>query len=287
MKRVSFAVDGETVRGVLHEPPGMRRSPVPLVILAHGMNSSRKEWFEFPERLAQGGYAVFAFDFRGHGESDGERGVQSSARAREDLEAAIGALAAEYNVDTKKLAIIGHSLGAGLALAAAPHLPITCLIAMAPPHLLRQEMASAEYVGYNAMRAVNLLVRPFSKMGIRVPYKVEYKRLYADPKALHRAEANPFLDKWVPVKNYKALVSELDGVKSARRVKVPTLVLVAEYDVVIGKYNSRRVYEALAGPKRFVEVPRSGHSMAGDGRAEFVATQCLEFLDAHLKRPPP
>lgn len=283
MKRIAFTVDGETVRARLHEPPGTRRQPVPLVMLAHGLSSSSVEWYDFPQKIARGGYAVLALDFRGHGESDGERGVQSVARARADLAAALEAMRREYHIDLDRVALLGHSLGGALVLCAAPSLPVRCVIALAPVRRLRDELNPFEFVGYNLLRWVNAPLRLLYRPGLRVPYKVDYNNLYADPDAVERARRDAFLQPTIPIKNYRALVARLNSERCARKLRLPALVMVAEWDVLVGKYNSRRVYEALAGPKKFVEVPRSGHSMAGDASSDFVAAHCREFLDQHLQ----
>lgn len=284
MKRVEFPVEGETVRGELHQPDGKLPRPLPLVLLVHGLSSCRTEWFDFPAHLAQHGYSVLAIDLRGHGESDGERGVVSKPRALADIKAALAHAATEYGVDAERWALVGHSLGGALAIAAAPYLPtLDCLIALAPPWKLKEEMNPFEYIGYNLARLVNAPASLLHKPGLRVPYKVDYARLYASRAGLERAKKLDYLQRTLPVKNYGPLVRDLDAAESARAVEVPALVLVAQYDIVVGKYNSRRVYHALAGPKEFDEIPASGHSMAGDQSAHLVLERCLTFLDKHLK----
>lgn len=284
MKRVEWRVQGERVAGRLHTPPGTRREPLPLVVLGHGMSSSQVEFYDFPEKIAGGGYAALTLDYRGHGESEGERGVLSKERVLADVHGAVRAMASEYQIDTGRVALLGHSLGATLALYAAPLLPdVRCVVALSPPARLSDEMNLFEFVGYNLARVANVPVRILSKTGLKVPYKIDYARLYASQESLDRARRDQFLQKTLPVKNYRPLVSQIDGVAFAKNVRLPALVMVAEYDIVVGKYNSRRVYDALRGPKKFVEVKRSGHSMCGDARSDFVATHVREFLDAHLR----
>lgn len=284
MKRVSFDVDGETLRGELHEPAGSRRRNVPLVVLAHGLSSSRKEWFDFPQKIAEGGYAVFSFDFRGHGESGGDRGVQSVARATRDLLGAIEAARREPWVDQGRVAVLAHSLGAALTICAAPGLPLTCLIALAPPRRIRDETGALEFAGYTLSHWINKGVRLLYRRGMAVPYKVDYRRLYVDPEAIERGRREQFLQRWIPLRNYPTLVHELKTDACARHVRVPTLVMTAEFDQVVR--SARRVFEALPEPKKHVEVKKSGHSMAGDAQSGFVATVCREFLDENLKGAP-
>ncbi|MBI2077914.1 MAG: alpha/beta fold hydrolase [Euryarchaeota archaeon] len=284
MKRVEWSVHGDVVRGALFTPPGKIPRPLPLVLLIHGLSSSRVEFYDFPEKLAASGLAVLSFSYRGHGDSDGERGILSKERVREDCEGALEAMRSEYGVDLERVALVGHSTGGTLAICTAPHLPnVKCVVAMAPVARLKDEMNTFEFAGYNFMRALNGPARLFSKTGLKVPYKVDYHRLYASRAAVERAEKDGFLQELIPVKNYKPLVRDLDGVACAGNLRLPTFVLVAQYDIVVGKYNSRRVFDALPGPKKFVEVPRSGHSMVGDARSDFVAAHVNEFLAEHLK----
>jgi pimeloyl-ACP methyl ester carboxylesterase len=51
-----------------------------------------------------------------------------------------------------------------------------------------------------------------------------------------------------------------DSVALAPRLKVPLLCLVAERDQVIPAVHSRRLYEAWAGEKRWVELRGAGHN---------------------------
>lgn len=283
MKRVEYRVDGDLVRGVLHEPPGTKRRHVPLVLATHGLASSRTEWYGLPARLAEAGYAVLTIDFRGHGESEGERGIQSLARATADMNGAVEAVRNEYGVDADRLALLGHSMGATLALGAAPALNPKCVIALAPMRRARDEMSLPEFVGYNAARLVHAPLRLVHKRGLRVPYKVDYRRLYEDPGAVQRAKRDRFLQRTIPVKNYHSIVHELDGELFASHVKAPTLVVLASHDRVVQNASSRAVYEALAGPKEMAVLNGSGHSMPGDRRSPELVERCLVFLRDHLR----
>ena len=47
-------------------PPAVR---YPTVILLHSLNGTHRDWRQFPNHLVKNGYAVLAFDLRGHGNS--------------------------------------------------------------------------------------------------------------------------------------------------------------------------------------------------------------------------
>lgn len=286
MKRVEFpAQDGSVLRGELHQPDGKTRSGWPLVVLLHGLVSSRVEWYDFPASLAAKGWSVLAFDFRGHGESDGPRGHQGVRRAYEDVESAVAAMDLEYGVDTRRVGLVGHSLGGALAVSMAMDLPsVHAVVAMAPVSRLTHEMNIFERVGYSLIDKVNRPIKWVARRGLRVPYPVEYERLYATRSAVERAERDQFLQKTVPVDVYGPLVKKLDAVKAAKQVTKPTLVLIAELDAIVGPWNSRAVYNAVAAEeKELVTIRETGHSMAGDHKADDVLAHTHRWLKQHVR----
>lgn len=66
-EKVRFtSCDGVTLRGDFYA--GRGRNPAPVLLL-HELGEGRDKWQRVAEALAQKGYAVLAFDFRGHGDS--------------------------------------------------------------------------------------------------------------------------------------------------------------------------------------------------------------------------
>jgi len=132
-RTVTFDSDGEACVGTLYLPEGPDRPPV--VVMAPGLGFWRS--FGLPavaERFAEAGYAAFTFDYRHHGDSDGEpRGLVSPARQVDDYEAAIDAMRAEDDVDSNRLVVWGHSLSGGHALSvAAENFRVAGVIAVCP-----------------------------------------------------------------------------------------------------------------------------------------------------------
>src|SRR5881296_3669343 len=75
-ERVSFASDGLKLAGVLHLPEsrGLERRAGFLVLHGFGSNKDGGGGTTVAKMLAALGYAALRFDFRGCGESEGERG---------------------------------------------------------------------------------------------------------------------------------------------------------------------------------------------------------------------
>lgn len=91
------------------------------VLIFHGITAHSGPYGAIiADQLAGAGYDVFGLDLRGHGLSDGRRGDYPSAeRLRKDLAETIGVLKPK----TRRLVIMGHSLGALAAIVAAKSRP--------------------------------------------------------------------------------------------------------------------------------------------------------------------
>jgi uncharacterized protein len=118
---VTFQSDGNTLAGTVHVPddlaPGERR---PAVIMMHGFGANRNggpAWF--CGQLAAWGYVALGIDFRGCGESGGERGRVIPMEEVADARNALSYLAGRPEVDPQRIALAGSSLGAGVAIHAA------------------------------------------------------------------------------------------------------------------------------------------------------------------------
>jgi pimeloyl-ACP methyl ester carboxylesterase len=102
---------------------------VPGAVICHGFGTGFRT-VESPARmLASRGIAVFIFDFRGHGKSDGI--VDDNIIA--DVVDAWNFLAECPGVDKNRMALAGHSMGALAAIVAAREIKPRALIAISCP----------------------------------------------------------------------------------------------------------------------------------------------------------
>ena len=71
-------------------------------------------------------------------------------------------------------------------------------------------------------------------------------------------------------------VDEVSPVQSARRTRVPVLLIHGAVDRETPPEHSRRVFEALAGPKRLIVVPGAGHNQS-------LSDDVLDDVEAWLR----
>ena len=131
--RLRFESGGEECVGRLYRPDRPREAPV--VVMAPGLAARRA--FGLPaiaQRFAARGYAAFAFDYRGFGESDGEprRLVDPSGQVA-DLRAAVACARRQDGVDRGRVALWGASLSGGHVLrVAAADAGVSAAVARTP-----------------------------------------------------------------------------------------------------------------------------------------------------------
>ena len=272
----------ETLRGVLHEP--MSAPPYPALIFAHGLLSEHREFGDYPEKFCARGYLVLTFDFRGHGASEGTRGLIAEDRCVEDLIHALDFIEAHPGIDNNRIALFGHSFGGGASLCATARDPrVSAVIAGATIGRLRDEIAPGEMRVYRAAMAFNEWQKRFTHKPLYLPYRVTYKDLFADARARINAERQGFLQRAICADSIAHLLKQ-DALRCARNLRVPALIVQSELDRVVKFSSTRQVFDAIPGAKEWHQVEGAGHSFATDaGNArtfDFIAA----WLDRNLSR---
>jgi alpha-beta hydrolase superfamily lysophospholipase len=231
--------DGVTLSGWLVPA---RRETRSAVILMHGFSWHRLgELAAFVPWLAQR-YHVLQFDFRGHGASD-DADITLGTTERRDVAAAVRLLEGR---GLGPIALIGVSMGAAIAITAAPDLPVAAVVADAPYAELRNPIG-------NRMRELHY---PMAALGSR----------------LIVAAAS--------VRARTRLTSPIDRVEE---IAPRGLLLIApEDDQLIDHQQVLDLFDKAREPKELYVVSAAGHADAHSlGGAEYER-RVLDFLARHL-----
>ena len=105
--------EGKTLFAWFVQVPG--QLPAPAVVVMHGWGANASLMLPALAPLHAAGFAVLLIDARCHGQSDAAA-FTSLPRFAEDIEAGLDWMRQQKSVDSQRLAVMGHSVGAGAAL---------------------------------------------------------------------------------------------------------------------------------------------------------------------------
>lgn len=127
------------------------KSQAPAVVIMHGWGANASLMLPAVAPLHAEGFAVLMMDARCHGESDDEN-FSSLPRFAEDIEAGLDWLGQRADVDSQRLAVVGHSVGAGAALLSASRRKdvraVVSLSAFAHPREVMRRLLGAAHIPY-------------------------------------------------------------------------------------------------------------------------------------------
>jgi dipeptidyl aminopeptidase/acylaminoacyl peptidase len=236
--KITLTVDNIPIVGQLFLPKG--RGPHPAVCICHGIPSGKPKekedggYPELAEWMCREDFAVFIFNFRGTVESGGNFDLAGWAR---DLTASIDYLWALPEVDRARLALLGFSGGAAVAICvAAGDARVSCVAACASP---------AEFTFLSDVDQPKQVVDYFRGIGVI------------------RDEGFPeSTEQWLDGFNQ---VRPIDYVASI--APRPLLLVHGDKDDMVDISHAHRLYEKAGKPKQLAILNGAGHRLRQDERA--------------------
>lgn len=227
------------------------------VLIIHGLGGHGGWYNELGNSLTARGLSVIVPDLRGFGQSGGDRGhVRHGRRLISDI-AAMAENARDIS-GGRRIHLLGHSMGAILAVHAANHLaglqplagraPLASL-ALVNPWLVDNENVSSLTV---AMLVIGGLAgsRRLWRLGggaVKMTDNELARTHLANDVLWLQEETSSFL--------FQVTSLRLKAVRAARGVLTPTLMIQGADDQVVNHDASRRLYEAIAAPDKMWAAP--------------------------------
>jgi uncharacterized protein len=118
-QRIHFKSEGLALAGAVRIPEGVKpgeRRPAFIVLHGFGSNMNAGNVLAPCAMFDKLGYVTMRFDMPGCGESEGEKGLLLCPEQVKATSAALTALAQNPNVDGKRIAVLGSSFGAAVAV---------------------------------------------------------------------------------------------------------------------------------------------------------------------------
>jgi uncharacterized protein len=120
-RKENFYSDGNKMAATLFLPDDIREGEKrPGIVLCHGFTCIKELILpDYASRFAEAGFVSLTFDYRGFGESGGERGKLIPHEQVADIRNAISFLQLQKEVDPQRTALWGTSFGAANAICTA------------------------------------------------------------------------------------------------------------------------------------------------------------------------
>jgi pimeloyl-ACP methyl ester carboxylesterase len=263
--QVRVPANGFTLAGTLSAPDAPERGRLPAIILLGGSGPADRDETvagipvlgQLAGELADGGFLVLRYDKRGIGQSGGRVETAGLPEFAEDLRAAVKFLMARKDVDTKRVAVVGHSEGGWVALLAATReRRVAAVVLMASPGMAGTEVVLAQQK--------HLLDRSNLSEDDKQAKVTLQKRIHEAVLTGKGWEAVPAeLRRQVDNAEFRSVLL-FDPMKVIPDVRQPILILQGQLDTQVDPSNADRL-EALARARKrpaaveLVKIPSVNH----------------------------
>jgi uncharacterized protein len=295
-ENVSWYSDGDRVSGLLRLPgdergQGRGRGPFRAIVQGPGWLGLKDAalYVRYHEALTAAGFAVLIFDYRGFGDSEGDRTVLSPRRQLEDLESAVTYLESRPDILRDSIGVFGSGgTGGGNAIMLAARDPrVRAAVSQLPVadggdwlHRMRSE---SEWLAFRKAIQADRAERAATGTPGRL---VNPREDIMVPTAERRTTSvKADVDDRVPAKVRLSCAQEIIDyrpVDAAATLTTPLLVIAVEDDATTPTDHAVAVYEAARGPKQLLLQRHTTHYASYDRYWAVTTPRLVGWFDRYL-----
>lgn len=238
---------GDKICGIIYNPS--RKKEEPIVILCHGLSSSKnnRTYPVLAERLGKYDISSFRFDFYGHGESEGEFENLTVSEAVDDILQAIKFLKSK---GYKRIGLVGSSFGGIASIMAASRTNDLYLLALKSP--------VSDYLEVEQRRRQKKELAEWKRKGY----------FYYDSGDGRKLKLN-----YTFFEDFK----KNSAYKMASKIRVPTLIVHGDEDEVVPFEQSVKISKLIPNCKLYL-VKGAGHDYANPTHREEMLQEIANFI---------
>jgi alpha-beta hydrolase superfamily lysophospholipase len=247
-----------------------------IIAIVHGLGAHSSLFHTAVQHLVPRGYAIYAFDLRGHGRSPGQRGhINTWAEFREDLRTFLDRI--RQRGPGCACFVWGHSLGAVIALDYALRFPDS----------LQGIIATAPALGKIKVPLHKILMgRMLSRIWPRFSLKVGLKPKERDRNSplLAMMRADPLRHEYGSARLATEFFATMKWVqRHAAELQVPLLILHGSVDQIIPPEGSWEFFQQVTfADKERYEYAGDYHDLHTDLNYQDVLSDLENWLERHL-----
>lgn len=271
MKETTFTFqtfDGLTLLGREWRPEERTRAVVGLI---HGLGEHCSRYSHVAERFAKEQIALVAFDLRGHGRSEGQRGDAPSFEAYiQDLDRFMQQIEARF--DKTPCFLYGHSMG-GLLL-------LNYLIRRQPKILGAVSSAAGLHTPLTRQKVKMALVQTLSRLTpkLALPSGLDANAISRDQAVVQRYKTDPLVHGFVTLRMAQATIPAIDFVfQHADQIGVPLLILHGTADRLTYSSGSEELARKVPQAK-LILFEGLAHELHNEPEKESVFQTALKWM---------
>lgn len=261
----------------------------PVIVLCHGFCGIREILLpDFAEVFTCAGFSTITFDYRGFGDSEGERGRLVPAMQIDDILSVVHWAREQPNIDPSHIGLWGTSFGGCHVFAAAARDPgIKCIVSQLAfadgEEIVTGRMNDAEKKAF--ISTLDKMVEKQRNTGKEL--FVGVTRVLSDPESKEFFEENkvryPQMDIKIPFLTVRETL-QYKPVLNASQVTSPTLVIIADEDTVNPPTQGRALFNAVGAKEKKLHVENGAHHYDVYKGEHFkrVSHVQTEFFKEHL-----
>jgi alpha-beta hydrolase superfamily lysophospholipase len=250
--------------------------PRAVVLIAHGLSEHSGRYAHVASYLVQRGYAVYALDHRGHGQSGGPRLV---AERFEDYVDDLRTYFEQVRAAQPGLPVFlyGHSMGSLISLLFASR---------------HQDDLAGLITSGTALRLMGTngatipVVKGLGRLAPHAPLiPLDPRGVSRDPAVVQRYRDDPLVyHGWIPVKMAAELQRAAEAcIRSLPSLHIPYLALHGSADPICRPVGAAIIREQSGAPDTTVKVYQGlRHEVHNEPEQGQVLNDIAEWLDAHM-----
>lgn len=244
------------------------------LVITHGQAEHSDCYVRLVEALAPLSWTIYAWDLRGHGRSDGQRGyVKNFADYVQDYAAFLNYLRRESKM--KDPVLLGHSMG-GL-------IQTTALLENSTGPAKAQVLSSPMFgVAVEVPLAKDLAALVLSKVmpQLTMGNQIVFTDLTRDPEVIAEFEKDEMRHDRISSSAYLGAIAAIENVRSnTQKIRLPTLIQIPDNDPVVGSTTTQTFFQKWgSSDKTLKEYPDRKHEIYNDLGREEVFADLIDFL---------
>jgi len=250
--------------------------PKAAILLVHGLGEHSSRYQHVAEWMTKHGFAMLAFDYHGHGRSEGTRGHASYQTVLEDIQHFLDFLSQEYA--GRDHFLYGHSLGGALVLAyLLKHRPNLRGAIVTSPGL-----GAGEPVHPALLALARVLAKLWPTMP--VPYALDRNNLSRIPEVVQKYNRDPLVHDKISA---RLSIDIIEGGKqilsSTAQLPVPVLLMQGSADHVVSPPLTRALAARAGSDITYVEWPNLFHEIHNEPEQKEVLDTMTRWMQDRIQ----